>query len=99
MFNRVSMAGFKAAQREPERVFTLAYEALLRNPKQKAQKLCAFLGIDWFKAGITPAAQKHAGEQAITVSSDWVWYYAQTHNSNLHTDSVDKWRIQLAPSQ
>jgi protein-tyrosine sulfotransferase len=92
-------AGFEAARREPKRVLTLVYEALVQEPERETRKLCAFLGIDWNAAMITPAAHKHAGERAITVHSHEVWYDVERYYSNPNTDSLDRWKTRLTPSQ
>jgi len=92
-------AGFKAKREAPEKVRTIVYEQLVRDPVGESQGLCRFLGIDWDQAMTRPGEMKHLGEAAITTNSNEIWYDAKTYYSNPNADSLEKWRSTLSPYQ
>ncbi len=92
-------SGFNAARSAPDKVYTLVYEKLVRNPEDETKKLCAFLGIEWSREMLSPADKEHFGESAITVNSNEIWYDASTYYSNPNTQSLDKWIKILSASQ
>jgi len=88
--------GFKALHAAPKQVHLIVYENLVRDPKANTQAICEFLGIPWEPAMILPANKKHAGEQAITVHSEELWYDADAYYKNPEVDRVDRWKQQLS---
>lgn len=92
-------AGFAASNAAPDRVYTVVYEKLVRDPESEGRALCRFLGVEWFPAMTRPGEQKHLGESAITVNSKEIWYDARTYNSNPNLASLEKWRASLSPYQ
>ena len=91
-------AGLEAVKRHPDRVHTVKYEDLVMNPEQELVTLCGFLGIDFSNKMLTPAHFKHSGEAAITIKSKNIWYDKKSYNKNPHTDSLEKWKRVLSPS-
>ena len=59
-------AAFDAAEAMPDRLHIVRYEALVTDPETETRAICAFLGRAWSAAMLTPAAQVHPGEAAIT---------------------------------
>lgn len=75
--------GFKAVEAAPERVYTVVYERLVREPKEETQAICDFLQIAWEPTMIRPASKKHAGEKAITIFSNEIWYDAKADRKSV----------------
>ncbi|MBV1906180.1 MAG: sulfotransferase [Pseudomonadales bacterium] len=92
-------AGFDAVHAQPDQVYTLVYEELVKDPAGEMAKLCEFLGITWNEEMLRPGEKKHLGEAAITVNSGQIWYDQATFNSNPNTDSLEKWKTELLPYQ
>ncbi|MCC6301281.1 MAG: sulfotransferase [Gammaproteobacteria bacterium] len=94
--HRCLASGFEAARVAPDKVHTVVYERLIRDPEAEGREICRFLGVAWTPEMLRPGDKKHLGESAITVNSKEIWYDAQTYNSNPRTDSLEKWRGTLA---
>lgn len=92
-------AGFKAAERTPDRVLTIVYEQLVSHPEREARRMCDFVGLEWSEQILHPASQKHLGEKAITGRSGEVWYDSQKYNRNPDPGEIDKWKRQLTALQ
>ena len=92
-------SGFKATRLAPEKVYTVVYEELVKNPDQETRNVCDFLGVEWAPTMLKPGEQNHLGEAAITVNSKEIWFDSQTYNSNPNTQSLEKWRSTLDPYQ
>jgi hypothetical protein len=92
-------AGFKAGSAFPDKIHTVLYEKLVTAPEQEIRKICDYLDIDWQPAMLAPANQNHAGERAITVNSDELFYDRETYYSNPHSASLEKWKRTLSPAQ
>jgi hypothetical protein len=92
-------SGFRASRATPDKVLTIIYEELVREPEAQAREVCKFLGVDWDADMLRPGEKKHLGEAAITVNSKEVWYDNKTYYSNPNTSSLDKWRTMLSASQ
>lgn len=92
-------AGHAAAQTWPERVFTVLYEDLVRDPETHSRNICNHLGIEWSPAMCDPGSQKHLGEKAITEKSQELWYDKSTYYSNPTAEKVDKWKESLSGMQ
>jgi hypothetical protein len=88
--------GFKAVEAAPERVRIVVYERLVREPEQETQAICDFLRLAWEPAMLRPASQKHAGEKAITVFSNEVWYDAKSYYQDPDSDRINRWKQQLS---
>lgn len=94
--HRCLASGFEAARVAPDKVHTVVYERLIRDPEAEGREICRFLGVAWTPEMLRPGDKKHLGESAITVNSKEIWYDAQTYNSNPRADSLEKWRGTLA---
>jgi protein-tyrosine sulfotransferase len=88
--------GFQAAKAVPERVYIVVYEKLVRAPLEETKAICDFLQIAWEPSMLQPARKQHAGEGAITVFSDEIWYDAKAYYKDPDADRVDRWRHQLS---
>lgn len=91
--------GFEAEKNYPERIMTIVYEDLVREPEEVTKNICQFLNIDWHPSLCKPGETSHVGEQAITINSNEVWYDKETYNSNPNPKSLEKWRLSLTPLQ
>jgi len=91
--------GFAAAKTGSNQVHTICYEQLVRDPKKETKEVCDFLHLDWSPQMIRPGDFKHLGEKAATVKSNEIWYDIETYRSNPNTESTDKWRKTLPPTQ
>ncbi|MBK9132724.1 MAG: sulfotransferase [Gammaproteobacteria bacterium] len=89
-------SGFSASRTAPDKVYTLVYERLIRDPEAEGRQICGFLGVSWAPEMLRPGEKRHMGESAITVNSKEIWYDAKTYNSNPQPDSLEKWRETLA---
>lgn len=92
-------AGFAAVETAPDKILTLVYEHLVRNPEKESKKICKFLGLDWSSRMLAPQNKKHLGEKAITTNSDEIWYDRKTYYQDPHGSSIEKWKTQLTPLQ
>jgi hypothetical protein len=92
-------AGFTATKNAPGKVLTVAYEHLLMNPEREIKKICKFLGIEWDDLMLYPGDKEHLGQQAITTSSDEIWYDAKAYNRNPDSQNIEKWQSELTLSQ
>jgi protein-tyrosine sulfotransferase len=90
--------GFKAVEAAPERVYIVVYERLVREPAQETKALCDFLQIAWEPGMIRPASKKHAGEKAITVFSNELWYDTEAYYKDPNSDRINRWQQQLSPT-
>jgi protein-tyrosine sulfotransferase len=88
--------GFKAVEAAPERVYLVVYERLVSAPQQETQAICDFLQIAWEPTMIRPASKQHAGEKAITVFSNEIWYDAKAYNKDPDSDRVERWKYLLS---
>lgn len=92
-------SGFFASTVAPERVLTVAYEQLVREPEAETKKMCEFLEIEWCSQMTKPADIRHLGEDAITINSGEIWYDKQNYNRNPDVKDIDKWRTILTRRQ
>jgi len=88
-------AGFRAAEKSPENVYTIIYEKLVADPETECQKLCNFLDVNLHEEMLKPGEKVHLGEAAITVNSGQIWFDKDSYNSNPNTASLEKWKTQL----
>jgi hypothetical protein len=91
-------AGRQAEDKYPGRILTVKYENLVADPRKVLDMICEYLTVDFNESMLFPAAIQHAGETAITEKSGEIWYDKKSYNLNPHTDSLDKWRQILSPS-
>lgn len=92
-------AGFAAAAKTPQRIHTLVYEKLVSAPERETRALCAFLGMEWSEQMIRPSAHRLAGEWALTVGSNEVWYTSEEYRRDPETRSAETWRKELSRLQ
>lgn len=92
-------SGFRCSDIFPDKVLTVTYEQLVRNPEDVSKKICNFLKLDWSPKMLYPGNVKHMGQDAITVRSNEIWYDKATYNQNPHQESIDKWKKTLSPTQ
>jgi len=88
-------AGFTATKDAPDKVLTVVYEHLVANPETETKKICKFLGIEWNDLMLCPGDNEHLGQQAITTSSDEIWYDAKAYNRNPDSQNIEKWQSEL----
>ncbi len=92
-------SGFLAAKIAPERVLTVVYEQLIADSKRETERICEFLELEWSSNMITPGKFEHLGEKAITAKSSVAWYNTQAYNRDPDTQSLEKWKTLLTPTQ
>jgi hypothetical protein len=90
-------AAFDAADALPERLHIVRYEALVTDPEAETRAICAFLGLAWSPAMLTPAARAHPGEAAITRTG--VWYDQDSVRRDPDPEGIDRWRDRLDARQ
>ncbi|MBD3337956.1 MAG: hypothetical protein GF353_02530 [Candidatus Lokiarchaeota archaeon] len=90
------VAGLQAAKAAPDRIHTVVYEQLVREPETESKALCDFLNIEWHENMLFPGKQKHDGEKAITEKSGQIWYDKKTYYSNPDTNKLDQWKTNLS---
>lgn len=95
------VAGFEAAQRGPERVHTMVFERLVRDPRNETYQLCEFLGLPWSELMLRPGQMKHPGEKAITrkSSAPGIWYDEERYYRDPDPSEIEKWRGELSAVQ
>lgn len=91
--------GLSAVEKVPDRLLTIRYEDLTCEPEAMTKKVCRFLQIEWQPEMCAPGEKKHIGEQAITVNSGEIWYDKASYNRNPTTESLEKWKQSLSPTQ
>ncbi len=91
--------GLDAIEKVPDRLLTIRYEDLASEPQFVTKKICRFLNIEWQPEMCAPGEKKHIGEQAITVNSGEIWYDKASYNRNPTTESLEKWKKSLSPTQ
>jgi hypothetical protein len=91
--------GLGAIEKVPDRLLTIRYEDLASEPEAVTKKVCSFLQIEWQPEMCAPGEKKHIGEQAITVNSGNIWYDKASYNRNPTTESLEKWKQSLSPTQ
>lgn len=92
-------SGFEASLNAGERLLTVVYEGLVKDPEYETKRICNFLNINWSSQMICPSKKKHLGENAITINSNEIWYDANTYNSDPTTKNIHKWKATLTPAQ
>ena len=78
----------------PQKIYTLKYEDLLENPETEIKKLCAYIGVTFADAMLTPGNIKHPGHENMTQTG--IWYNDTLYNSNFDKQHQDKWKSQLS---
>jgi len=91
--------GLDAVEKMPDRLLTIRYEDLTSEPEAVTKKICHFLDLEWQPELCTPGDKKHIGEQAITVNSNEIWYDKKSFNRNPTTESLEKWKQSISPTQ
>lgn len=89
-------AGFSAVKKTPDKILTVVYEALVKDPEKESKNMCKFLGLEWNSQMISPKEKKHLGEKAITTKSDEIWYDVKTYYQNPHDRNIEKWKKRLS---
>ena len=89
-------AGFAAAKRFPDKVLTITFESLLKDPERQTKKICNFIGIEWSELMLYPGEKKHIGEQAITKNSGEIWYNAKEYYRDPDSQNMGKWQSELS---
>ena len=92
-------AGFAASNRFPDRVYTLSYENLVRDPETETKNLCKFLGIEWTIEMLRPSTKEHLGEKPITANSGEIWYDKKNYYRDPDLTSIEKWKKTLSVVQ
>jgi len=96
---RCFKAGFAAVKKAPDKILTIAYESLVKDPEKESKNMCKFIGLEWHSQMITPKEKKHLGEKAITTNSDEIWYDVKTYYQDPHDNNIEKWKKRLSPIQ
>lgn len=87
-------AGFRAAERFPDRVHTVSYEALVQKPGPVVKALCAFLDVEFDPRMLTPEEVAHDGERLV----DGIWYTTEEYRRPITAARIDAWRDTLDPA-
>jgi hypothetical protein len=97
--SRCFKAGFAAVKKAPDKILTVVYESLVKDPEKESKNMCKFIGLEWNSQMITPKEKKHLGEKAITTNSDEIWYDVKTYYQDPHENNIEKWKKRLSPIQ
>lgn len=97
--SRCFEAGLAALKKAPDKILTVTYECLVKDPERETKKICKFLGLEWNSQMITPQKNKHLGEKAITSRSGEIWYDVKTYYQDPHDKNIEKWKKRLSPIQ
>ena len=89
-------AGFAASKKFPDKVLTIAFESLLKDPERQTKKICNFIGIEWSELMLHPGDKKHIGEQAITKNSGEIWYNAKEYYRDPDSQNIANWQSELS---
>lgn len=89
-------SGVRASKLAPERLMTVRYEQLVRQPEEVTRDVCDFLSVPWSADMLRPESQEHAGEKA-TVND--VWYDLESYYSPPDPSRIDRWKVRLSPAQ
>ena len=92
-------AGFAASKKFPDKVLTIAFESLLKDPERQTKKICNFIGIDWNDSMLRPGEKEHLGELAITKNSGEIWYNAKEYYRDPDSQNMEKWQSELTLGQ
>lgn len=88
-------AGFLAEKAFPNRIYTVTYELLVKNPESMTRKICEFLEIEWEQEMIWPGNKKHVCEKNV----DGIWCDMEMYNRNPVVSEIDKWQHKLSNIQ
>ena len=97
--SRCFKAGFAAVKKAPDKILTIVYESLVKDPEKESKNMCKFIGLAWNSQMMAPHEKKHLGEKAITSKSGEIWYDVKTYYQKPHDKNVEKWKKQLTPIQ
>jgi hypothetical protein len=76
-----------------DRVITIRYEDLVKDPKTETKKICNFFELDWSSKMLHPNKFEHSiGKQVINK----VWYTTEEFYQPINIDSVEKWKDRLS---
>ena len=89
-------AGFTASEKFPDKVLTVVFENLLKDPTEQTKRICDFIGIAWDEQMLHPGEKKHIGERAITKNSGEIWYNKQDYYRNPDSQNMEKWQGELS---
>jgi hypothetical protein len=92
-------AGFAAVKKAPDKILTVVYESLVKDPEKETVRICQFLELEWDSQMMAPHKKKHLGEQAITTKSDEIWYDVKTYYQEPHDKNIEKWKKRLSSIQ
>ena len=83
-------------KRFPRKIFTLKYEALLSDPSAEIHKICAYLGVEFEQAMLSPGEHKHPGEKIMT--RDDCWYTMDSYRRNIENSEGEGGRKTIPKS-
>jgi len=92
-------SGFAAVKKFPDKILTVVYESLVKDPEKETLKICRFIGLEWDSRMLAPQKKKHLGEKAITTKSDEIWYDVNTYYQEPHDRNIEKWKKRLSAIQ
>lgn len=91
--------GFQATKKSPNKILTILYEELVKNPKIETKRICQFLNLNWSDRMLSPGDFKHMGERGMTVEVASAWYDKQSYYRNPEVKEIEKWKWMLATDQ
>jgi len=91
--------GFEASAKHPDKILTVVYEKLVKDPEFETKKICQFLNIPWQESMMYPGRLTHLGEGAITSAHNSAYYTKEMFNRNPETGSLEKWKELLTSDE
>jgi len=92
-------SGFAAVKKSPDKILTVVYESLVKDPEKELKNICKFLSLEWNSQMMEPQKKKHLGEKALTTKSDEIWYDVKTYYQEPHDGNIEKWKKRLSSIQ
>jgi hypothetical protein len=88
-------AGLLAKQYNPDRIFEVQYEKLVKNPEMISKEMCGFIDVDWDPEMILPKNKKQFAHKFLTRA----FYDENMYYRNPETKEIFKWKQNLSKSQ
>jgi hypothetical protein len=89
-------AGFVASKQFPDKLLTVVFESLLKDPAEQTKRICDFIGVPWNEQMLYPGQKEHIGERAITKNSGEIWYSKKEYYRDPDRQKTEKWLSELS---
>ncbi|MBM4076829.1 MAG: sulfotransferase, partial [Planctomycetes bacterium] len=90
--------GFQAVECRPDRVTTIVYDRLVREPELEMRKLCEFLGVSFQPGMLRPSTHADPVHRQVIERDRGIWATEPFSKDPVATET-EKWKEQLTPAQ